>query len=986
MRSLIGVALAVALSAPGVEAQPFSPADVSILLAPPEDANSPLLPVPESSLSPATVAQLAAVVAQAGRVAGPSAEQAIDPGVFADLRVTSVRIDPGAPGLTPAFAVFGRAPQVRLVAQPVTLENGRPVVRDEAVHLVYTFGKPARTPACGFRFEADIPAFERAVDDLRALKATVQDAGVTTDGMPLGVHPAFASATAAPLLVAGLDAFVRSHATEDRLFAVSVAGIPAGRPEPWIFLAMSRDPETGAVRPVPGTAIRQAAGAPAFAQMLSFVGGPDGAVIPPGLARNLLPVDCLANFLPQTQAADGQGRSTSTLFAPGANTPAAAAEVAEVVADPARAHFFNTDCVSCHSETRREIDAAADGAAASAAIAQAEGIAPEAMPRGPDDSGRAFDKWNVRAFGWYPGFGPAGARAHPTVVRRAARETAEVVACLNSGNWRDASQPCLGSEEAALEPTQQGWASGIRERFYHSSQGSSIMPAAYFTALERADGGRFAAPENLARYGFLASGADALGLNPLGLPVGLALTGPEPEAGVGLNCAACHTADVVANGRRLRVDGAPAALDFDRFVADLASAVQDTIQLKGKDEPSPAFAAFLATVAETAPDLATPEVALDFAADFLGQAALRHPVHPSGPGRVDALTQIVNALAVSDLGVPENLRVPAAPTSYPALWLTPRLEFVQWNLTASDPLGRNIGQAQGVFGSTDLKGPPPFETSAKLAALQDYERWIERLEPPRWPEDILGPIDANLAEQGRDLFATNCEGCHNAPPFRMSEPADNLTGQTFITVGAVPQPKAATDAIYTRALLSRWVETGELAAMFGGDRAVPAGSFFTTVVGATTKAALAAAGTPPEAIPTRLRLRPASHKDCLTPDGQPGTEPCGYQPPGRGAALKAGPLLGLWATGPYLHNGSVRTVYELLSPPAERATEFWVGDRTLDTERLGFVSTEGGFLFDTTVPGNGAGGHEFWPSPFTHDERMALLEYLKDPERFPIER
>ncbi len=992
MRTIIALAFAISLFAPSAGAQQLAPADVSILLPAPAADGDPMLPLPEASFPAAAAASAAAVIAQVGSVTDPAGgTRAIDPDLLGARRgqfhVASIRLDPGAPGLAPAFAPFGRSPQLRLVVQPVSFDNGRASVRDEAVHLVYSFGRSAPSATCPFRSEPDIPAFAAAVDDLQELKSDLANLGVVTDGAALGIHPAFADSAATALIIERLADFIATHATEARLSAVSVAGIPAGAPEPWIFVAMQRDRSTGGFQPVPGPAIAQQAAAPAFAQMLSFASDfENGEVIPAGRTRNRLPVDCLANFLVPDQPGDGDGVATSALFAAGANTPAAAAEIAAIVADPAQAHFFNTDCVSCHSETRREIDAATDGDAASAAIAAAEGIDPAAMPRGPDDSGRAFDKWNVRAFGWYPGFGPAGARAHATVVRRTARETADVLACLNSGDWRDPSRPCP-DEAAAAVPLAQGWDADIRARFYHTSQGGRLMPAAYFTALQRLDGaGAFVAPENLARYGLVAPDPDTTGLNPLGLPPGLALTGTGAAADIGLNCAACHTGDVIAGDRRLRIDGAPAAFDFDRFLADLATAIQATAQLDFTQDPpapTPRLAAFLQKVAATAPELADPDRVLDFAADFTGRAALRRPEHPSGPGRVDALTQIVNALAVTDLGVPSNLRTPAAPASYPALWLAPRLEFVQWNLSAADPLARNIGQAQGVFGRTELKPGLPFDSSADIAALQLYETWLQDLQPPRWPEDILGPIDTALAETGRDLFADNCEGCHNAPPFRETAAEDNLTGERFIKVAAIPQVKAGTDPVYTQALLGRWVATGPLEEKFGRPL-VPAGLFFREVVGDTTRFMLEKAGVAPDQVPTRLRLRPPGHPDCAADEARP----CGYAIPGGGAALKAAPLLGVWATGPYLHNGSVRTVYQVISPPEEREARFWVGDRRLDAERLGFVSTEaaGAYLFDTAVPGNSAGGHVFWDRPFTHEERLALIEYLKDPERFPMSR
>jgi hypothetical protein len=104
-------------------------------------------------------------------------------------------------------------------------------------------------------------------------------------------------------------------------------------------------------------------------------------------------------------------------------------------------------------------------------------------------------------------------------------------------------------------------------------------------------------------------------------------------------------------------------------------------------------------------------------------------------------------------------------------------------------------------------------------------------------------------------------------------------------------------------------------------------------------------------------------------------------------SLKAGPLLGLWATGPFLHNGSVPTVYDLLSPPAERPAVFWVGGRELDTERLGFVSTEapGLFRFDTTLTANSNQGHAFPRRSLTPAQRLAVVEFLKDPLRFDPE-
>ena len=67
------------------------------------------------------------------------------------------------------------------------------------------------------------------------------------------------------------------------------------------------------------------------------------------------------------------------------------------------------------------------------------------------------------------------------------------------------------------------------------------------------------------------------------------------------------------------------------------------------------------------------------------------------------------------------------------------------------------------------------------------------------------------------------------------------------------------------------------------------------------------------------------------------------------AAYKPRPLAGMWATAPFLHNGSVPTVYDLLSPVKDRPPTFRVGSREYDTEKLGLKQPDSGFwVFDTS--------------------------------------
>jgi hypothetical protein len=94
------------------------------------------------------------------------------------------------------------------------------------------------------------------------------------------------------------------------------------------------------------------------------------------------------------------------------------------------------------------------------------------------------------------------------------------------------------------------------------------------------------------------------------------------------------------------------------------------------------------------------------------------------------------------------------------------------------------------------------------------------------------------------------------------------------------------------------------------------------------------------------------------------------------------PLDGIWARAPYLHNGSVPTLLDLLNPPAERPKVFYRGYDVFDRQRVGFVSSvpeEKGRLFfqyDVSVSGNSNAGHEYGTSLPAAD-KLAIVEYLK---------
>jgi hypothetical protein len=80
--------------------------------------------------------------------------------------------------------------------------------------------------------------------------------------------------------------------------------------------------------------------------------------------------------------------------------------------------------------------------------------------------------------------------------------------------------------------------------------------------------------------------------------------------------------------------------------------------------------------------------------------------------------------------------------------------------------------------------------------------------------------------------------------------------------------------------------------------------------------------------------------------------------------VRTAPLTAIFASAPYLHNGSVPTLRALLDPPNRRPAKFPLGTA--------------GFVFDTRMPGNRNGGHDFGTklTPSEKDDLVAFLQTL----------
>src|SRR5262249_25382434 len=95
------------------------------------------------------------------------------------------------------------------------------------------------------------------------------------------------------------------------------------------------------------------------------------------------------------------------------------------------------------------------------------------------------------------------------------------------------------------------------------------------------------------------------------------------------------------------------------------------------------------------------------------------------------------------------------------------------------------------------------------------------------------------------------------------------------------------------------------------------------------------------------------------------------------------PLDGLWLRAPYLHNGSVPTLADLLEKPEARPKAFERGGIDLDPHKGGFAppawtpasAGAGPFCFDTGLPGNSNKGH-LYGTDLASDDKRDLLQYL----------
>lgn len=577
------------------------------------------------------------------------------------------------------------------------------------------------------------------------------------------------------------------------------------------------------------------------------------------------------------------------------------------------------------------------------------------------------------------------------------------------------------------------WTASERTGFYSQDQGSQIMPLSWMRALQF-EGSPFL--DRLPDYGYLPNDRS----QPAGLPVGFTTNADQ----IGMTCAACHTRQIEVDGTAYRIDGGPAIVDFQGFLEDLSTAMRQ-VQNDHAVFAAFAETVLGVPPTTQQLDRVRSEVAEWFLPfDTLMSRALPTD-KPWGPGRLDAVAMIFNRLTGLDIGegqgkkriIPTNIKPADAPVRYPFLWNASIQDKTQWPGFADNgdhllALSRNLGEVFGVFADFApekdqwrILGVNYLATnSANFEGLGKLEDYIEKIGPPQWPwKDGRFAVDQERAARGKAIYESTtrtedggCAGCHG-----IRKGARRLVHETWAT----PLCDVGTDTREYQVL--GWeVDTGVLNGAtipFLKEPLQPRDKAFsvlgTAVLGSILQQASPIAMELETAAKdnadeiravfgdkgTRLVQKFAANLQKLqsklvTPENKelmgafrglqkdwkgqsnPGVCKDSFSDPDPQVVYESRVMQGIWAAAPYLHNGSVPTLADLLKPATERPETFPMGP-AYDPVKVGLAEeqTQFNYVYTTTDcgdsdSGNSRCGHEYG-TQLSEDEKKDLLEYLK---------
>lgn len=585
--------------------------------------------------------------------------------------------------------------------------------------------------------------------------------------------------------------------------------------------------------------------------------------------------------------------------------------------------------------------------------------------------------------------------SYKNLLRLAGAPALLLFVCAGSACRRDAPPPPTVSSAPlrpvpqsamVLSPETNGLTPADRQRYYHLSEGGELYPVHWLLALETdatsPDGQTTSRPflDNIERFGLIAD--DKSADNPYGLPVGMSvapsvLTGQDM---VGLNCSTCHVGEIAYRGTRVRIDGAGNMVLVNAFIKGVVEETERTLahptrglrflervrESRARQRTTFGPAGPRLVLAQTGGVLQRIETAREAVRAQVAKmktlaavAAAANQATPDGYGRVDAFGQGRNQLFGGNKG---NIRLPNASVSLSHTWGMKQTEWLQWGANTNSVIERNIGQALGVGAWVDTK---TWNSSVRLDNLNELEHLTYKITPPVWPASFP-PVDQSKADQGRTLFTQHCAGCHET---WTTTPTGLREYQLFALDHVKTDPSTAT--AFEAPVLTP-----------SGEQPFPLAAW--AIVNNVKKAYYTRHKLSPEQIAeyedTARRTPPQVFRMPLQQaDKYPDTK--------GGKVYRAKTLVGIWATAPFLHNGSVPTLYDLLHPAAGRPKTFTTGQREYDPVKLGYEQDASKFTrpagaipseYDTSLPGNANTGHEwaFYPS-LTDEQRFAIIEFLK---------
>jgi hypothetical protein len=611
-------------------------------------------------------------------------------------------------------------------------------------------------------------------------------------------------------------------------------------------------------------------------------------------------------------------------------------------------------------------------------------------------------------------------------------------------------------ETERLNP--MGWPQENSDWFHHAAQGTATIPIPYqwLIALEAPKDNPFSIffgkkglykDDYILRHGFIKQNVSKL--NPDALPIGIAKTDSIYFAGIdrkataaGFTCAACHTGQITYGDKRYVVDGAPAMIDLGLFTQSLGAALGQTVLSSKFSILNGRFERFAKRVLGSNYNPLTEGKLKAELTKTIGQLVTTSDVIDVTEGftRLDALNRIGNQVFSVDMSAPENYVPIDAPVNFPHLWTTSWFDWVQYDASIMQPLIRNTGEALGVKAFLDTTGPNDqrYASSVNVHNLLKIEDWIGGKHPfdttpprfnglagPKWPAEFP-PIDKKLVSKGANLYQDLCQSCHLPPidseefwsdshwqPIRYVQGGENKeTDQPYLVMKVIELSKIGTDPGQAGIIANRTVNTTGLE--MDTDICAPvendAGEWALTFV-PMNDSATSNFGFALGAVVERTNNQWFNQNfipEAQRPVFEGGGRPNCLQASG---GYKARPLNGVWATAPFLHNGSIAAIYDLLSTQKERPTFIQLGNQAFDPAKLGIVQTElddvylneedrkipsstpdysdGLFVLDTREAGNFNTGHIFDDRSadgvpqgrigrkLNEDEKLALIEYLK---------